>query len=45
LAAYNSIDPGTTAVMIGGALVVLAFLSWAIQRALGAVFGKRLKKR
>src|SRR5437899_3387496 len=45
LAAYNSIDPGTTAVMIGGALVVLAFLSWAIQRALVAVFGKRLKKR
>jgi hypothetical protein len=45
LAAYNSIDPGTTAVMIGGALLVLAFLSWVVQRALVAVMGSRLRKR
>jgi hypothetical protein len=31
--------------MIGGALVLFAFLSWAAQRALGAVIRRRPQKR
>jgi hypothetical protein len=45
LVAYNSVDPGSTVVVIGGALVLLAFLSWAAQRALGAVIRRRPQKR